>query len=474
MSFISELLSLFEAKQNTVDREAPQPTAQDSYRDKAKRLSGSVVIPGNIDEIGDRMFDRNKGITSVVVPGTVKRIGERAFADCENLASVTLGEGIEEIGSNAFTGCKKLRRVTYPDSVKVCCGLTFYNTALAAPVTNASGDLLVFCPESVSGKEWTVPSTVKTIATQAFFEHEELEALRLPDGLEKIERMAFIKCGIREIVFPRSVREIGNEAFWRCEQLEKVVIPNPETKVAFNAFGGCVNLRVIEYDDLNATDRIFHLKGQPFLIRRLEDHANLRHRTDPEFVRLTARCAQGDGDAMEELANWFEKLSRLPEASRFYLRASNYWRYRAYVTGNDEASDWFTRYFLSHPGEPLESILNESCDHNAGWYTYSVPGGLLNDLGYSFFDPQREYEIKSFEEDDVVEVSAYESSDDPDEDGFGAEDYYDWWFLDENMQEIPGVKSVNASMRERDYLNDFKNERSKAEAILKQRKRNKQ
>ena len=439
-------------------------------REEAKNLSGSITIPRGMVEIADRLFDGNKRITSVTVPGTVKRIGDRAFAECGELRSVTLCEGIEAIGSNVFTGCKKLRRVTYPDSVKTYQGWTFYDTELEAPVMNVSKTLLVYCPSSVTGREWSVPRTVKTISWQAFVEHKELEILHLPEGLETIERMAFITCGIREITIPRSVREIGKSAFCRCKELEKVTILNPGTKVAFNAFDGCSNIKEIHYGELFETDKIRHLKGLPFLIQHTESPANFDHRSDADFIWLTGQCARGNSDAMNRLADWFESVSRREGASPFYLRAANYWRYRAYRRGNPQAVKWFNRYFKEHPGEPLESVLCENSDHATGWYTYSIPGRLLNDLGFDFFDPDRVYEIQQSEEDDIAEVSAYESEDGPDEDGFGYEEYYDWWFLDENLQPIPGVNKLNASTRERNCMRQFKEERAKTEEIIKQRK----
>ncbi len=51
-------------------------------------------------------------------------------------------------------------------------------------------------------------------------------------------------------------------------------------------------------------------------------------------------------------------------------------------------------------------------------------------------------------------------------DGFGAETYYNWWFLDENMQPIPGTKCVNASFRKMDK-DSFATEKARAIEILK-------
>ena len=419
-------------------------------RDKAKEMVGDIIIPDSMDEIGYRLFEENKNITSVTILGTVKKIGDRAFADCENLETVILNEGIEEIESNVFTGCKKLKHVVYPDSVKKYDGETFYKTNLSDPVFNVSKTILIFCPESVSGQEWTVPETVKIISQNAFVNHKNLEILHLPDGLEIIQDWAFRNCGLHEITIPYSVKEICSKAFWYCDQLEKVTILNPNTKIFIDSFGGCRAFNEINCESLTESDKIFHLKGQTLLIKHLESPANLNHQDDPEFKRLTANCAKGDADSMNDLAIYFEKLSHESDASPFYIYASNYWRYRAYRGGNSDASKWFKKFFADHPNEHLDSILPENNNPDAGWYTHSIPGILLNDLGFEFFDPERNYEIKHFENEKIVEVSAFESFEGPDEDGFGAETYYDWWFLDENMQPIPGIEKIIATTRERD------------------------
>lgn len=93
-------------------------------------------------------------------------------------------------------------------------------------------------------------------------------------------------------------------------------------------------------------------------------------------------------------------------------------------------------------------------------------GSFLNELGYSFFEPGKEYTIWQSDYPGLFLAFTYDSEDSRDEDGFGAEIYYDWWFLDENMQQIPGTKCVNASLREMEWEH-FLNEKARAIELLK-------
>lgn len=426
-----------------------------------------ILIPAEVETIGNNAFSGNKRLRSIIVPGTVKKIDVRAFADCNNLEEVILGEGIETIESNVFTGCERLKRVIYPNSVSKYQGWTFYDTNLSEPVMNTSGTILVFCSKSVSGEKWSVPDSVKIISRQAFVDHKELTYLRLPEGLEKIENKAFIECGFQEITIPYSVREIGECAFYSCDRLEKVTILNPMTKVGFGAFAGCYNIKTFQYGDLSDTDEILHLLGRRFLIEKRDAFANLNHTDDPRFIYLTARCAEDDPDAMYSLAVLFEQYSQKNGASEFYIRAANYWRYRAYQKKNAKAVSWFKQYFSEHPKECLESIL---CENNDKQFSSEVSGEILNNLGFLFFDPNRKYNIDQYGDEGLVEASSFYSYDGPDETGFGAADNDEWWFLDENMQPIPGVRRLIAEFRERSH-SFFQDERNKALEIIRQRKK---
>ena len=417
-------------------------------RKTAETIGGEVVIPSGMKEIPFGFFEGNQNMTSVIIPGTVKTIATRAFAKCANLEEVTLAEGIEEIESCAFIDCPKLRRVTYPDSVKLYRGDAFRGTNLEEPVYNASKTALIFCPAKAAGESFTVPDTVKIIANHGFVELNNLKSVHLPEGLKQICSIAFDECGIREIIIPQSVEKIDRWAFWHCHYLKSALILNPKTKVGSAAFYGCNFLKDITFGDLNEYDKICHLKGEPFFIQNLSDAANFDHTRSSEFRRLAERCGKGDANAMNDMAEFFARQSKKPSASPFYERAANYWRYRAYERGNEAAEKWFRRFFAEHSGERLESPLFENSDHRQGMYNFAYPGKMLNDLGFFFFDADKDYEIHHESDEKIVEVAAFADYEGPDEDGFGAEYYYYWWILDDNMQEIPGIKMFYGELRD--------------------------
>lgn len=121
----------------------------------------------------------------------------------------------------------------------------------------------------------------------------------------------------------------------------------------------------------------------------------------------------------------------------FYRCAANLWNYRSYERGNRAAAARMKTWVEASPGKPLLSaFLMERLRGTAD-------GRALNALGFLFFEAGREYTLNGMDADGVVTVSAYESEDGPDEDGFGRETYYDWWHLDGNLSLVPEVTCLH-------------------------------
>lgn len=130
------------------------------------------------------------------------------------------------------------------------------------------------------GKELNIPErigphTVTEIDSYAFFSHETIESVTLPDTLTVIGDGAFADCqrlrsvtfgknltyigsaafsetALESVSFPDSLTEIGSTAFY-CTKLESVVIPAGVKNIRAFTFSGCRSLASVE---LVAVERI--------------------------------------------------------------------------------------------------------------------------------------------------------------------------------------------------------------------------
>lgn len=380
---------------------------------------GRLDIPEGTEEIGHKALEGNKKLVSVSVPSSVKVIGDRAFAECENLEQVILHEGLESIGDNVFTDCPKLRSIVIPDSVTQLRGQAFYRCGLTEPVLNVSRETLYFCPEAAAGTEYTVPEGVRTIGGWAFQDLPRLRQVHLPKTLESMGKMAFVQCGLTSVVIPAGVKETGESVFWDCNELKTITLEE-------------------EPDPIRTAVTLCRLRGRSFLVPiRCGLPVDDTYWLDGKFQAIAGQCGAGRVDAMEEMSSFFDAKHQADPETVFYRLAANFWRYRAYEQGSGEAKRWLENWLKASSDGRLPSVfLPEGLS--------GVADGLeLNALGFLFFTPGREYHLAGEDADGVVEVSAYESEDGPDEDGFGMEIYYDWWYLDDNLCPVPGADCLH-------------------------------
>lgn len=402
-----------------------------SYAEKREYLlacikRGCLRIPDGVTEIPERMFDcfscREKKeefakIVSIYIPGSVKHIGERAFAGCENLEKVVLKEGVERIESHIFKDCKKLTHIQIPNSVKDMQGNTFYGSGINEPVLSADGKTFYYYPGVWELEEYKVPEGVEVIAVRAFMGGANLKKLTLPKSLKRISTMAFIKCGFEEIEIP-----------------EGCVIE----KEAFAFFSPLPEIRWQEKMDAFSERRAYlNCIGMPFLGRSRMKLPENAYWKDADFIHLSRQCADGDVRAMERMTAFFEKKGK-ETGEIFYTCAAHFWRMRAYLYGSKEAEAFYIKWCEEHPNaRPNAPFLSEDLCGTAD-------GVQLNALGFLFFDEDREeYSLSGVDEEGVVEVSSWESEDGPDSDGFGREENYDWWYLNEFLIKPDGADWVH-------------------------------
>ena len=274
-----------------------------SYRgsyssDYSDEYSGVVNIPESVTyngmiypvtSIGEYAFYYCSGLTSVTIPNSVTSIGTFAFYGCSGLTSVTIPNSVTSIGSAAFSS-----------SVNVDENNTAYSS-IDGVLFNKSQTELIRYP---GGKQYTIPNSVTSIGSRAFFgchgltsvtipnsvtsigerafeycsgltkvivndiaawcnisftdwnsnplyyakhlysdENTEITNLVIPDGVTTIKDYAFDGCtGLTSVTIGNSVTSIGSYAFDGCTGLTSVTIGNSVTSIGFRAFADCTGL----------------------------------------------------------------------------------------------------------------------------------------------------------------------------------------------------------------------------------------
>ncbi len=205
--------------------------------------SGNIAIPEKLGGykvryIGTDAF-RKSDVTSVIIPEGVESIGTRAFMESK-IEELTLPSTLSTIENNALEQCSRLNKISVSEDSEV------FSCDENGVLFNKDKTILICYPANNKAQAYRVPSTVVTIAEQAF-SSADLISIELPDSLEAIGECAFENMVYLEAIsFGAGLRKIGGYAFMGCTSLKSIVISEGVEEIASGAFRHCNKLeRVI-------------------------------------------------------------------------------------------------------------------------------------------------------------------------------------------------------------------------------------
>ena len=195
-----------------------------------------VIISEGITSIGNNAFWHWTSITNIEIPNSVTSIGEGAFSWCTSLASITIPDSVITIGKIAFVGCTSIESIEIPNSVTsigegtfgFCENLMSINidknnanyTSVDGVLFNKDKTIIVCYPAGKTQNDYSIPSSVTSIANCAFVDCTWLINVEISNGLISIGNEAFEECtSLTNITIPDSVKSIGNCAFLKCTSL---------------------------------------------------------------------------------------------------------------------------------------------------------------------------------------------------------------------------------------------------------------
>lgn len=179
-----------------------------------------VHMPMALVYMGGETFLDCKNLTSIEIPDGVKIIHSYSFANCSKLADIKLPEGLETIGSMAFNGCS-LEDIEFPETLKII--------EIGEDLHEGPGTEHYYAGTFANNKfkRLVFPDGMESIGTQAFEKCHNLEYVRLPKHLRRINEGTFSDCeNLKEIVLPESLEFIGKYAFANCSSLKSIEVPN--------------------------------------------------------------------------------------------------------------------------------------------------------------------------------------------------------------------------------------------------------
>lgn len=179
----------------------------------------SIHLPKNLLYIGKMAFALCTSLENIDIPANITQIEELSFWACINLRRVQLPKSISAIASGAFGGCIRLDSISLDsvnESYSIKDGVLFSKDMTT----------LVCYPAGLKQMTYTIPVSVRQIASYSFEAAINLEYVVLPQGLKIIRKGAFMGCeSLKEVSVNKELSLIEEDAFSRCVQLMVLRIP---------------------------------------------------------------------------------------------------------------------------------------------------------------------------------------------------------------------------------------------------------
>lgn len=207
-----------------------------------------VVLPDNIEEIGEACFSSSKRLKSISFSKGMKEIPNSVCSYSTEIIKVYIPEGIEKIGYGVFNSASMLSHISLPESVTKVEPGAFSYTGLVdftfpKNLTYVSPSMFYECDNLT---EIIIPETIVEIGDRAFWDCSNLRKITLPDSLKRLGRSAFQGCkSLVDINIPAGIGSIETQLFLDCSALKSIIIPEGIKKIDRYAFSGCTNLEEV-------------------------------------------------------------------------------------------------------------------------------------------------------------------------------------------------------------------------------------
>lgn len=199
----------------------------------------------NIEEYAFGHYD----FSTIVIPEGVKTIGIDAFNSCDYFTAINIPSTVNNIGEGAFQSCNLLTTITVDSNN------TVYDSREDCDcIVRTADNVLLFG----SNKNVTIPNTIVTIGTEAFYQCNNITEIDIPDSVITVDSDAFILCSkLVKITLGENVKTLNSRCF-DCSSLSEI-IAKPTTAPILNE---TVILKV--FDDVPENGKVYYPSGSDY------------------------------------------------------------------------------------------------------------------------------------------------------------------------------------------------------------------
>ena len=309
-------------------------------------LTGNIVLPATLKEIGNEAFENDANIKFVEFPEALEKIGDYSFCKCSsmningfqntklveigveafnNCSSITVdlvfpetfntfgtvnNYGYDQAGT--FLNCKKITNVSWPTGIDVipanifngCVGLEHFDISQNVRVVDdgAFGN----CTKL---KDLSLPTEIDSIGKKAFYYCSALTSIAIPKNIEYLSEEVFEGCtALNDIDFSNAenLKAIGKRAFANCYALYDIYLPSSLETLEELSFYNCKKLTIVKMQDMvrsigrysfyNSAVRVIKIPNSVETIGEsaFRGCSNLTHVTMPSYIDCIGKNIIGD------------------------------------------------------------------------------------------------------------------------------------------------------------------------------------
>ena len=156
-----------------------------------------IIVPQNIDSVGDYIFYKCSELTSITLHENVKYIGDCSLFGCSSLDFLTLPYNIEGIQNSYASNCDSVIFIIAP-SVEEYCQNDLNNQLYQSGEANAIRKILI---DGVAVHEVVFPDTTTIITENLFYNCLSLTSITIPNSVTSIEKRAFYGCEALKTIY---------------------------------------------------------------------------------------------------------------------------------------------------------------------------------------------------------------------------------------------------------------------------------